>query len=126
MVGEEPNQVNKNHTPPQLLATQKPHVEPPYPERLVVSKPTPHIEFDFLGELQNLFFKITLLQAMKDIPIYSKTLREYCAKKPKNKLRDLLNIHVMGKLSFFMMGRSMLVNYGDPRNPILIVHINGV
>jgi len=51
MVREEPNRVNKNHTPRQPLATKKHQVEPPYPERLAVSKPTPQIEFDLLGEL---------------------------------------------------------------------------
>jgi len=63
---------------------------------------------------------------MKDVPISTKTLREYCAKKPKKKSRDPLTIHVMGKLSDFMMGRSMPVKYGDPRNTILTLHINGV
>jgi len=63
---------------------------------------------------------------MRDVPIYTKTLREYCVKKPKKKSRDPLTIHVMGKLSDFMMGRSMPVKYGDLRNPILTVQINGV
>ena len=63
---------------------------------------------------------------MRDVPIYTKTLREYCVKKPKKKSRDPLTIHVMGKLSDFMMGRSMPVKYEDPGNPILTVHINGV
>ena len=38
MFGEEPNRVNKNHTCPQSLATQKHQPELPYPERLAVSK----------------------------------------------------------------------------------------
>ena len=126
MVREEPYRVNKNHTPPQPLATQKPQAEPPYPESLAVSKPTPQTKFDLLRELHNLFVKIPLLQAMKDVPIYAKTLREYCAKKPKKKSRDPLTIHVMRKLSNFMMGRSIPVKYGDPGNPVLTVHINGV
>ena len=96
--------------------------EPPYPERLTLSKSSPQAEFDLLGELQNLFVKIPLLQAMKDAPIYAKTLREYCSKKSK----DPLTIHVMGKLSDFMIGNSMPIKYGDPGNPVLIVQINGV
>ena len=40
MVEEESNRVNKNHTPPQLLVTQKHQAEPPYPERLALSKQT--------------------------------------------------------------------------------------
>lgn len=63
---------------------------------------------------------------MKDVPIYVNTLREYCSKKPAKKSKGPLTIHVMGKLSNFMMGKSMPEIYGDPRNPILIVQINGV
>ena len=86
--------------------------EPPYPERLTLSKSSPQAEFDLLGELQNLFVKIPLLQAMKDVPIYAKTLRsEYCSKKPAKKSKDPLTIHVMGKLSDFMTGKSMPKNY---------------
>jgi len=91
-----------------------------------MSKPSPQAEFDLLGELQNLFVKIPLLQAMKDVPIYAKTLREYCSKKPTKKTKDPLTIHVTGKLSDFIMGKSMLVKYGDMGNPILTVQINGV
>jgi len=40
MVEEESNRVNKNHTPPQPLVTQKHQAEPPYPERLALSKQT--------------------------------------------------------------------------------------
>ena len=100
--------------------------EPPYPERLLMSKPSPQAEFDLLGELQNLFFKIPLLQAMKDVPIYAKTLMEYFSKKPAKKTKDTLTIHVMGKLLDFMMGKSMSVKYGDPGNPILTVQIKKV
>ena len=91
-----------------------------------MSKSIPQAEFDLLGELQNLFVKIPLLEAMKDVPIYAKTLREYCSKKPAKKSKNPLTIHVMGKLSYFMMGKSMPEKYGDLGNPILIVQINGV
>jgi len=63
---------------------------------------------------------------MKDVPIYPKNLREYYSKKPAKKSKDPLSIHIMGKLSYFMMGKSMPVKYGDPGNPILTIHINGV
>ena len=63
---------------------------------------------------------------MKDVPIYAKTLREYYSKKPAKKSKDPLTIHVMGKLSNFMTGKSMPEKYGDPGNPILTVQINGV
>lgn len=121
MVEEELNWVNKNHTPPQPLVTQKHQAELPYPKRLALSKQIPQAEFDLLGELRNLFVKIPLLQAMRDVIIYGKSLREYYAKKPKKKSRDLLTIHVMGKISNFKMWRSMPVKYGDHGNRILTV-----
>ena len=52
----------------------------PYPERLSLVKADPQPEFDFLGELKNLFFKIPLLQAMKDVPICARTIRDLCLK----------------------------------------------
>eukprot|EP00253_Pinus_taeda_P027631 PITA_27631 len=63
---------------------------------------------------------------MRDVTIYAKTLKEYCAKKPRKNSRDPLTIHVMGKISDFMLGKSMPVKYGDPGNPILTVQINAV
>lgn len=63
---------------------------------------------------------------MKDVPIYAKTLREYCSKKPTKNIKDPLTIHVMGKLLDFMMGKSIPVKYGDLGNLILTVQINGV
>ena len=51
-----------------------------YPERLSLVNADPQPEFDFLGELKNLFVKIPLLQAMKDVPIYAKIVRDLCLK----------------------------------------------
>jgi hypothetical protein len=42
---------------------------PPYPERLIIEKPTTQPEFDILNELKNICVKIPLLQVIKDIPI---------------------------------------------------------
>lgn len=63
---------------------------------------------------------------MKDVSIYAKKIKEYCSNKPGRKSKDPLTIHVIGKISYIMLGKSIPVKYGDPRNPILIVHINGV
>jgi hypothetical protein len=48
---------------------------PPYPYRLVNEKPTTRPEFDILNELKNICVKIPLLQAIKDITIYSKVVK---------------------------------------------------
>jgi hypothetical protein len=121
-ISKEPKQTDRNQASP----VKQHQFEPPYPERLTLSKSSPQAEFDLLGELENLFVKIPLLQAMKDVPIYAKNLREYCLKKSAKKSKNPLTIHVMGKLSDFMMGKSMPEKYGDSGNPILTVQINGV
>jgi hypothetical protein len=48
---------------------------PPYPDRLVIKKPTTRLEFDILNELKNICVKIPLLQAIKYIRIYSKLVK---------------------------------------------------
>jgi len=63
---------------------------------------------------------------MKDVPIYAKKIRKLCSKKLGRKLKDPPTIHVMGNLSDIMLEKSIPVQYGDPRNPILTVQINGV
>jgi hypothetical protein len=48
---------------------------PPYPKILVIEKPTTGPKFDILNELKNIYVKIPLLQAIKDIPIYSNLVK---------------------------------------------------
>jgi hypothetical protein len=55
---------------------------PPYPKRLLVRKLDPPLHKDIEDELRNVCIKIPLLQAIKDIPIYSKIIRDLCIKKP--------------------------------------------
>ena len=56
---------------------------PPFPKRLIIPRPIQYPDFEILGELQNLYIKIPLLQAIQDIPIYAKTIKELCIKKPR-------------------------------------------
>jgi len=55
---------------------------PPFPERLI--HPIQHTpeETKLLGELKNMCFKIPLLQAIKDVPIHNKLIKEKCFKHP--------------------------------------------
>jgi hypothetical protein len=46
-----------------------------------------------------------LFQEIKDVPIYSKEVREICLRNSGRKKKDPQTIHVMGKLSNLMMGR---------------------
>ena len=61
---------------------------PPFPERWMIEKPIVYPNFDIIGELKNLYVKIPLLQALQDIPIYEKTIKELCGKKPVKKTKS--------------------------------------
>ena len=67
------------HTHPPQENIQEQRV-PPFLEILVIEKPVVHPEYDILNELKNICVKIPLLQAIKDIPIYSKVIKEICIK----------------------------------------------
>jgi len=43
-----------------------------------LNKPIIQPEFDFLGELKNIFLKIHLFQVINIVQIYAKVLRELC------------------------------------------------
>ena len=57
------------------IQTQVPQT-PPFPERFLIEKPIVQSEFDIMNELRNVCVKIPLLQAIKYVPIYAKTIKE--------------------------------------------------
>ena len=83
-------------------------------------------DYDFLDELKNVCIKIPLLQAIKEIPILAKTIKELSLKRPGRKPRDTRKIHLVGKIADIMMGKVTMQNYVDPGSPIVKTHINGV
>ena len=76
--------------------------------------------FNLLGELKNIYVKIPLLQALRDV---SRTIQDICVKKPGRKIKDPLTVHVMGDLSALMSGKAPPVKYGDPSHPTVSVQI---
>ena len=98
----------------------------PYLKHLAIAKSKPQPEFDLIGELKNLNVKIPLLQAIRDIPIYTKAIKDVCVKKPGRKPKDPPNVYVMGRLSKLLQGNTPLIKYGDPGNPTMIVRIDEV
>ena len=76
-------------------------------------------QFNLLGELKNIYVKIPLLQALQDVPIYARTVRNLCTRKPGRKPRDPPTVHVIGKLSALTMRQTLLAKYDDPGNPIV-------
>ena len=79
-----------------------------------------------MNELKNICIKITLLQYIKDIPIYSKVIKELCIKHPGKKQKDPLTIHVIGEMSECMMGQSRITKYMNLGAPVVSVIINNI
>ena len=80
--------------------------------------------YGILNELKHIFVKIPLLQAIKDIPIYSKVIKELCIKHPRKKQKYPLTIHVIGEMSKYMSDHSRIVKYTNPGAPIVTIIIN--
>ena len=80
-------------------------------------------QFNLLGKLRNLYVKIPLLQALQDVPIYARTVRDLCTKKSGRKPRDPPTVHVIGKLFALITGKTLVTKYDDPRNPTVTVQI---
>ena len=98
---------------------------PPFPERLITPHPIKYLDFSLLGELKNICVKIPVLQAIQDIPIYAKTIKELCTKKSTRKIKVTQTVHVVETLSDLLLGRETPFKYEDPGNPIVTVQING-
>ena len=92
---------------------------------MIIPHPIEYPDFDLLGELTNICVKIPLLQAIQDIPIYAKTIKELCIKKPKKKIKTTPIVHVVITLFDLLSGRETSVKYEDLGNPIVTVQING-
>jgi hypothetical protein len=97
---------------------------PPFLERLMIEKPVVYPKFDIVGELNNLYVNIPLLQAMQDIPIYAKTIKELCGKNLVRKAKNPSIVRVVGALSDLILQKQELVKYTDLGNPVVIVHIH--
>lgn len=70
--------------------------------------------------------KIPLLDAIKEVPIYSKAIREACVKKPGRKKKDPKTIHVLRQLSDLMLDNCKMPKYADPSSPVVTLTIQGV
>jgi hypothetical protein len=100
---------------------------PPFPDRLTQAKlPMPLPQFDVLDELKNVYIKIPLLQAIKDIPIYTKVVKELFLKKPTKKIFNSQTIHFIGNLVGLMANTISMEKYVDPGIPRVTTIINNI
>ena len=58
--------------------------------------------------------KIPLLDAIKEVPIYTKAIKEACIKTLGQKKKDPKTIHVLGQLSDLMLETLKVPKYYDP------------
>lgn len=99
--------------PEQIIITS-----PSFPERLIIPRPIEYPDFDLLGELKNLCIKIPLLQAIQDILIYAKTIKELCVKKFVRKTKITPTVHVIATLFDLLLGKETPVKYEDLGIPL--------
>jgi hypothetical protein len=74
------------------------------------------------SELRNICVKIPLLQAIKDILIYAKIVRDICIKNPGRNMKEPLVIQVVGQLSEFIS--EMTSKFNSLGNPVVTIEIN--
>ena len=67
-----------------------------------MKKPEVPIGHDSKVELRNICVNIPLLQAIKNIPIYSRIVRDLCIKIHRRKRKEPPIIQVVGQLSKFI------------------------
>jgi hypothetical protein len=103
-----------NQTFPSTTDQPQLSIYPPFPERLKLDKQIKQFEYNLLDELNNVYIKISLLQAIKKIPIYAKTIKESCLKKSRRKKKDPQTIQVIGKLVDLMLGKIFMEKYLIP------------
>ena len=72
-----------------------------------------------------MYIKIPFLQAIQDIPIYVKTIKELCVKKPRRNAANNSRVQVVGTLFDLLSGKETPIKYEDPGNPIVTVQIYG-
>ena len=49
-----------------------------------------------MDQIKKMIVKIPLLDALKEVPIYNKAIKEACIKKTRRKKKDPASIHVLG------------------------------
>ena len=113
--------VNRDQPTIQTGKAQAPK-NPPYLERLAIEKPVVVPKFNLEAELKNLCVRIPLLQAIKDIPIYAKTVKELCLKKSGRKKKDPPTIHYIRESADALFDHPV-EKYGELRNPIVTISI---
>ena len=91
-----------------------------------MEKKDPIHESSLASELKNLFIKVPLLQAIKEIPICTKIIRNLCLKKPGRRILETQTIQFVGRAAKLMTECMHMEKYTNLWNPIVSVQIGDV
>lgn len=116
-----PNKAVETFKPPSNKGTET--TNSPFLEHLALTKTRELLTFNILGKLWNIHVKIPVLQALRVVPIYARSVRDIFIKKPGRKAKDPLTVHVMGDLATLIFKKTPPVKYGDPGHPMVTVQI---
>ena len=102
--------------------------KPPFPSRLTeqVFPNENQVALDFLDQLKQMTVKIPFLDAIKEVPIYSKAIKEVYVKTLGRKKKDPKTIHVLGQLSDLMLDNPRIPKYADLGSPVVTLTIQGI
>jgi len=81
-------------------------------------------DYNMMDELINVCIKIFLLQSIKEIPIFAKTIKELSTQRSGRKIKDIKRIQLVGKIANIIMGKMKIQKYLDLGSPIVKIHIN--
>lgn len=82
-------------------------------------------DYNMMDELRNVCIQIPLLQEIKEIPIYAKTIKELSTQRSGRRRKHIKRIQLVGKIADIMMGKTTIQKYLDSGSPIVKIHING-
>lgn len=122
---------NQAPSPSKKLREEKedsvPKDNPPlFSKRLIHPNQNTLEETELLGELKNLCVKITLFQAIKDVLIYKKLIKDKFFKHPRKRNKDTTTINSIGQLSDLILGRVIFQKYLGHRSSVVDVHIDDI
>lgn len=119
--------VNQPVDVPPIVQTAPVPKNPPYPQRLsqVIPPKENLVVIDLIDQLKKMTVHIPLLDALKEIPVYTKAIKEACIKQPRRKKKDPNTIHVLGQLPNLMLIKVVMPKYSDPRSLVVTIYING-
>jgi len=91
-----------------------------------MEKVSPPPKFDLVTELRNICINIPLLQALREIPIYAKTIKDLYIKNLGKKRAKPCTIPFVGRVVELMTRCAQFEKYFDLRNPVIFVQIGDI